>query len=637
MKREDKVFASVLVMVLLVTAAIVALAPVPQRQIGKSGQLASFQSNDQMMNFITQSGSSNSQTYYRSIYSFAPEAASSLAVVTSAPTFTTTNVQVQGIDEPDFVKTDGTYMYVVSGKTVSIILAYPPESATTVTYMKFDGDVMGIFLAPQRLVVIQSAQVNNSKYGYYTQQESLMLYNTANVSSPVLMRDVSVVGSYINARLSGGYVYAIFQQPTQTYENGTAVVASPTVFDGKTVDAIDASSVFYSTSSGVPFSMYTILLSLKVTDGSHTQTAILTGWGSTIYASNSNVYLAFPDRQIYALGLGVAVGGIRAVPGAPSLLPFWWGGWGTNTTIFRVAYSNGSTQVAAEGTVPGTILNQFSLDEFNGYLRVATTTNAMLVNQTWAQVNNVYVLDQGMKVVGSLEGLGVNERIYSARFMGDIGYMVTFERIDPLFAISFANPTHPVVLSSLELTGFSDYLHPIGNGYLIGVGKNTIPAPAEAGYVLYQGMKASLFHVASDGSSREVSKVLIGDRGSDSPVSTDHRAFVYDQATGLMALPILVTSLDNSSSGGQIPNFNYGTPVFQGAYVFNVSESDGFHLVARITQVPNGLSVQDAFDYYIYRVVLAGGYVYTVSDRAVVVTNLSTLGTVATVKLPYSG
>ncbi|MBI3859588.1 MAG: beta-propeller domain-containing protein [Thaumarchaeota archaeon] len=635
MQREERVFASVLVIALLASAAAVILAPTPARTIGRSGQLSSFLTYDQLTISIAKSGTSSYANDFRSVTLTSAFPSAGLALVSgasSAPSFTTTNIQVQGVDEPDIVKTDGTYMYVVSGRTVSIVLAYPPEKAGTVQTLKFDSDVQGILISSGRLVVIGNGLVNYSRYGY-VQTADVFLYDVANASEPSLIRHLSVNGTYVDARLNGGYVYAILQQPTEVWSNGTTTVVPATLRDGKTTQTIAPSAVYYSTGSLVPFSMYTIILSLSVTDGSHTQNAVLTGWGSTIYASTTNVYLAFPDRVAYPVYFGAPTG-IRAVPGGISILPFWWGGWGSNTTIFRIAYSDGTTQVASEGTVPGTILNQFSLDENNGYLRVATTSNSMLGNQTWVRVNNVYVLNSEMSVVGSLEGLGPNENIYSARFVGDFGYMVTYERIDPLFTISLSDPAHPAVLNALELTGFSDYLHPLGNGYLLGVGKQTIPAPAEQGYVLYQGMKLSLFHVASDGSSTEVSRVLIGDRGSDSPVSYDHRAFVYDPATGLVALPITVAKVDNSSYQDGAPYWAYGTPVWQGAYLFNFSTGGGFQFIGRITQIANGTSVQDSTDFYVNRIVLIGGYVYTLSNRMLLITDFSTLADIGKVKLP---
>lgn len=630
MNRTDRIFASVLVLALLITGSAVVFSPAPSRTVGVSGQLGSFSSYDQVLSSIAKSGQNQGVNGWRQVFnSFAPDAALAVtAGASSAASFTTTNIQVQGVDEPDIVKTDGTYVYVASWKTVSIILA-SPDKAEIVQTLDFDGQVNGLLLSPGRLVVIETGQVNASRSGWI-QTANLFLYDVSDVSAPALVRLVSMNGTYVDARLSAGFVYAIFQQPTQVWMDGNYTAVPAGYRDGKSVQKIPATSVFYSKSSLIPFSMYTIIMSMSVADGSHSQNALLTGWGSTVYASNSNVYLAFPDRMAYPIYFGMAAG-IRVPAGAPALLPFWWGGWGTNTTIYRVAYSNGSTNVESQGTVPGTILNQFSLDEHDGYLRVATTSNSMLPNQTWARVNNVYVLDQGMSVVGSVEGLAPNENIYSVRFVGDLGYVVTYNRIDPLFAISLSDPRHPAVLNALELTGFSDYLHPLGNGYLLGVGKQTIPAENEAGYVIFQGVKLSLFHVASDGSSTEVTRYLVGDRGSDSSVSYDHKAFLYDPRTGLVALPILVAQL-NGSSGAE--PWATGYPVWQGAYLFNFSVSGGFHLVGRVTQIPGGMTVQEAGDFYVNRVFVIGGHLYTLSNRLLMVTDLSTLDTVAKVKIP---
>ncbi len=552
------------------------------------------------------------------------------ALTSSATSFTTTNIQVEGVDEPDVVKTDGTYLYVASGSSVFVILASPADKPSIVSRLDYKGQVLGIFISLNRLVVIENGPIN-SPSRFYTQTVNFLLYDMSTSAKPALLKSISVEGSYVNSRLTNGYVYAIIQQPTvQPDQNGNLTVMPANVVDGNVSETIPASGVYYNPNSAASFGMYTIILSLNVGDGSHSETAVLTGWGSTIYASTSNIYLAFSDSLRYPILGGIARPGI----GAPVIgMPFW-RGYGTNTTVFRIAFSAGQTQVASEGMIPGTVLNQFSLDEYQGYLRVATTSYSRLLNQTQVQVNNVYVLDQGLKVVGSLEGLAPKEKIYSVRFLGEVGYMVTFERIDPLFAISFVNPTRPAVLGALALTGFSDYLHPIGNGLLIGVGKETVPAPQEAGYVLYMGVKLSLFHVYDNGSSVEISKYVIGDRGSDTPVSTDHRAFVYDVGKGVVAFPILVAQIDKSGNGGNPPVFAYGTPVWQGAYLFKVSPQSGFQLLGRITQIPSGVSVNENPHYYINRIVIIGDYVYAISNRAVSVNNLPSLSVVAQIQLP---
>jgi inhibitor of cysteine peptidase len=628
MRRQEKLFVSLVIITVLVLSSAAVFAPSPQRQVGQSGNVSSFASYQEMKTYLQQATS----YYPKNAVDFGlalpgVQGASALAL-----SYTTTNIQVEGVDEPDIVKSDGIHLYVASGGNVSIILAYPVNESKVLTRLSYQGQVIGLFLSGNRLVVIEQGPLNG-KSNVYSQAVTLVLYDITDPALPSLVRSASIQGSYINSRLVGGYVYAIVQQPTvRPDSNGTSTVLPPVVLVGKTNFTIPASQVYYTPTSTVPFGIYTIIVSLNIADGSHSEEAVLTGWSSTIYASQSNIYLAFGDRVFLPM-MGVAslpVAGGQAPAVGALLRPIWWGGY-SNTTIFRVSISSGTTAVAAEGTVPGTVLNQFSLDEYNGNLRVATTSYDKLQNGSSVQVNNVFVLDQSMKVSGSLEGLAPNEKIYSVRFLGDVGYVVTFERIDPLFAISFANPTQPKVMSSLQLTGFSDYLHPLGNGYLIGVGKNTVPAPAESGYVLYLGMKLSLFHVYTNGSSAEVSKYLIGDRGSDSPALYDHHAFVYDPNTGVMALPILVAKVSNNTSGGAFPA--YGTPVWQGAYLFKVSTTAGFQLIGRVTQIPDGKPIDQSSGLFINRIVIVGGYVFTVSNSMVFVNSLSDLGGVKKISL----
>lgn len=628
MQRRDKAFLSLLLLTVLVLAAFVAITPYPQRQIGLSGSLRSFGSYDQMKSFASQNGG----RYQNGIVTYLPEFTSirgSIDSLSASTSYTTTNIQVEGVDEADLVKTDGTHLYVASNNTVSVINASPPNATSLVAKLRYDGTVLGLYITEGRLVVLETGQrVVNGTYVWYSPVVNFMLYDDTNASAPALLRTISLNGTYVDSRLANGFVYAVVQQPAYVYvPGGNSSFVAPTVTDGKTTTMIDPANVYYSPISTSSFGQYTIILSLSVTDGSHNQEAVMTGWGSTVYASNSNIYLAFPDFYAYPL-MSMMRLGTGTVFGAP----IFWRGFGGNTTIFRVALTgSGQTQVQSEGMIPGTVLNQFSIDEYNGYLRVATTGYRQLANQSSVQVNNVYVLDQSMKVVGGIENLAPTERIYSVRFLGEVGYVVTYERIDPLFAISFSDPTHPVVLSALELTGFSDYLHPIGNDLLLGVGKQTIPAPQEQGYVIYLGVKLSLFHVSPNGSSTVVASMTIGDRGSDTPVSSDHHAFVYDAQHGIVAFPILVAKAAINASGTN-PVFSYGTPVYQGAFFFNVTQT-GIKLIGSVTQLPSGAPVDQSSDFYINRVVIIGDYAYTISNRQVMVNSLSDLSFVGAIKL----
>ena len=593
-----------------------------------SDQFRSFNSYYELRSFIL----SRASQYQNLLQPFYGSMRSNVAIPSAsteqsaAGTFTTTNVQVEGVDEPDLVKTDGTYLYVVSQNNVYIVRAHPPEQSRVVSKLTYSGSVDGIFLSQDRLAVIGSryptvqplAQPGN----FYGPIATFTIYDISDKTNPIVVKEFSLQGGYINLRLMSGYIYAIVQQSAIVYGSwGNAQVTFPTIQeDGKDI-VLPPSDVYFNPTSESPISTYTIVLAIRVSDGMSNEISILTGFGSTIYASLTNIYLTFPNNPIIQLMRG-AVG----APGTPT--PAIFPGYTSDTTIFRIAISNGQAKVKASGTVPGRVLNQFSMDEYNEYFRVATTSSATLDKQTYVDVNNVYVLNEALIVVGSLQGLAPKEHIYAVRFMGDRAYVVTFEKIDPLFAISLDNPCQPRVINELKMPGFSQYLHPIGNGYIIGIGKDAIPSE-QGDFAWYQGLKLALFH-DENGNLTEVAKLLIGDRGSDTPVLNDHKAFTFDAQRSLMALPVLVAKVKNGY--GTLPPYTYGDPVWQGALLFHIT-TQGFEPVGNITQMTQGQIINGNYQHLVDRIVLIGNFVYTISEQAVQVNNLETMSQVTTIQL----
>src|SRR5579863_743827 len=350
MQGKNAAFGGVLLLTIIAVGTLVAISPAPVRQVGESGNLLSFGSYSQMQSFLKDSANNYQYNNYAQMgVSLAAGAAAPAATSTSTKDFTTTNVQVQGVDEPDFVKTDGTYLYVATGSNVSIILVSTPSSPHVVAKLHYDGQVQGLFISSGRLLVILGGTM--SPYGAWSGLTSLILYDVSDPSAPQQMNVVSVRGNYVDSRLAGGYVYAILQQPSYLSQGNGTSFEPPAVIDGNTTVLVSPSSTFYDPVSKVPVAQYTIVLTLAMSDGSHTQEAVLTGWGSTIYATSSNIYLAFPDRMNYPMFGGVALPAVGA-----QMMPvrFWWG-WGTNTTIFRTSVSGSQTQVAAQATIPGSV------------------------------------------------------------------------------------------------------------------------------------------------------------------------------------------------------------------------------------------------------------------------------------------
>jgi len=247
---------------------------------------------------------------------------------------------------------------------------------------------------------------------------------------------------------------------------------------------------------------------------------------------------------------------------------------------------------------------------------------------TWK--NNLYVLNATtLKIVGRLEGLALGERIYSARFMGSRCYLVTFKKVDPLFTINLSDPANPHVLGELKIPGYSDYLHPFGENYLIGIGKEAVPAE-EGDFAWYQGLKISLFNISDIERPAEVDKIIIGDRGTDSPVLRDHHALLFSKARNLLVIPITEARLSTEEYSEGVPPWAYGRPVFQGAYIFHVSPENGIELRGRITHNEGDVI---ASIYEVKRAIYIGDILYTISDGKIKANDLTSLSEIAELPL----
>jgi len=244
-----------------------------------------------------------------------------------------------------------------------------------------------------------------------------------------------------------------------------------------------------------------------------------------------------------------------------------------------------------------------------------------------SSVNNLYVLDASMNIIGKLEDLAPGERIYSTRFMGDRAYMVTFRQVDPLFVIDLSG--EPKLLGQLKITGVSQYIHPVNDTHIIGIGKEA----TEEGF--FQGLKMSMFDVSDVANPKEVSKFTIGDRGSDSQVLYDHKAFLYSPDKNLLVLPVMVAEIDRSKYGEPLPTWAYGEPKWQGAYVFSVDE-DGFKVIGRVSHATNETEGYRLYygDYTVSRSLYIGNALYTMSSKMLKASNLDNLEEMNAVELP---
>jgi inhibitor of cysteine peptidase len=482
---------------------------------------------------------------------------------TGARDFSTTNIQVLGVDEADIVKCDGDYIYVVSGDNVFILAAYPPENACILSNINVECPIE-IYVNGDSLAVIG--------WNY------LRVYNISDRKSPAMVREVLFEeGYYYNSRMIGDYVYIIINSPIYhilAYGEGEPEnwIKLPRITCNWSTREVQPNEIFYFDDEEMHPSEFVTIMAVNVKNsGEDVKTkTILMGSAQNIFVSLKNLYITYTEF-----------------------------GEGEKTAVHKISIEGGRIEYVARGEVPGTVLNQFSMDEHNGYFRIATTRGEWGNGST----NNVYVLDEGMKLVGSLENLAPGERIYSVRFMGDRAYMVTYVRVDPLFVLDLSSPNSPRVLGELKIPGYSDYLHPYDETHIIGIGKET--TTTDDGWEISLGVKIALFDVSDPTNPVEISKYTVGGRGTESLALQDHRAFLFSRKRGLMVIPI-------------------GDWLRQEAYVFHISAENGIALRGTVKhegyQVRRSLYIEDAL--------------YTVSDGAVKANRIDDLSEIKSIELP---
>jgi len=549
--------------------------------------------------------------------------------------YSTTNIQVAGVDEADIVKTDGAYIYLVANNTVFILKAYPSEEAELLSKIPFeDAYLAGVFISEDsnKLAVLGSSYVaykepvgapdKPSTFMWRPSPEGVKtfinVYDVSDRLKPKLTRNVMVSGSYFSSRMIGEYVYAVMSQPA--YIINETVILPKFYEDEKTAD-LDASQIYYSNVSDSYFTFTTIVaMNIMKDEQEPTNMTIMMGGASTMYVSLSNIYVTFQEPE-------------------------------GETSVYRVHIEKSTLNCDAQGKVPGFVLNQFSMDEHEGYFRVATTTWTNEVLQ-----NNIYVLDTDLSIAGRIEKLAPGENLHSARFMGDKCYLVTFKKVDPLFVIDLSQPTKPKVLGALKIPGYSDYLHMYDETHLIGVGKETVEA-TEGDFAWYQGVKLSLFDVTDVNDPKQLAKYVIGDRGTDTPILWDHKAFLFDKSMNLLVIPATVAEITeipgkeipptpatppiNATTGPAAeanetlvapPAVDYGQFVWQGALVFKITLTEGFVLTGNVTHLERSEDLQDS-NLWINRALYIENVLYTVSGKKVKLNDLETLAPIKQIDL----
>jgi hypothetical protein len=560
--------------------------------------------------------------------------------------YTTTNTQERDVDEPDFVKNDGSRVFVLHRGWLVALAAWPAAATRIESATRIEGSPIEMFLVGDTVVVFSSvylrAPVEPANVFTPRPLPSSVKLTVLDVSGerPELRRAIYMDGSYRTSRRVGTSIRTVttgrLRGPRLDYwpsgpvnwSDPAAVRAAFEDLRRKNVERIQRSALadwlprFSEAAPGeavreqvIECSQYhattapthlaftdvsTLNLSRLAEGARHT---VILNPADVVYSSRSSLYLATAHRYRY--------------PPPPVREDF------SYLHRFDTASDPSTARYAGSGGVPGQVVNSFAMDEEGGFLRVATTRTRWTDTWTPETSSGVSVLASRrgrLTVTGEVSGLAPGERIFSARFIGRRGYVVTFRRIDPLFTLDLGDPERPRVAGELKVPGFSTYIHPLDDRYLLTVGSD-----ADERGVVTHGLQLQVFDVSDLGNPQRRQALTIGGRWASSEAGYDHKAFNYFASRGLLAIPFWEwTRARNRSS----------------LEVFRVSPSDGIAAAGSVehTDLVQAATGGAGWSPTVRRSVMMEDFVYSISYGGVKVNALPDLTTpVASAPFPARG
>ena len=501
------------------------------------------------------------------------------AAVDSSLDFTGTNNQVEGIDEADIVKTNGEIIFTKTNNDITLVSVEDKEIISKIKAGEKE-NLQSFFITDNQIIIIYNTykelpRVSSESlqmYTSYDDQTIIKYYDISNVEEPELKEEFEMSGRYYQARMMNGHFYLI----TNEYLRYSDDIPMPVVYKGGV--KIAQPEVFYF--SIRPSSQFYTITSMNLEDPNNfVSESYLLDSGATVYVSENAIYMGYQkritidpidrfakttyplikdsqkeifdkhiqreDKQAIAVTLEEYLTTLdeeakkefnKELNKRMQEYQEKINAEHRKTVIQKITVDGTKIFYHGSGEVEGRLLNQFSLDENNGNLRIATQTSFWVLGEGSKRYTNVFVLDEDLEILGSIEKLAEDETMYSSRFLGDRLYLVTFEQIDPLFVIDLSEPKQPRVEGKLKIPGFSTYLHPYGDTYLIGVGKET--EQKEDGRVVTTGVKVSLFDINDMRDPKEADKVVIGDQWTSTPIAYEHKAFLFDPKSRILAIPV---------------------------------------------------------------------------------------------------
>ncbi|MEX2424426.1 MAG: beta-propeller domain-containing protein [Acidimicrobiia bacterium] len=566
----------------------------------------------------------------------------------SGRTYTESNNQVVGVDEIDVVKTDGSRIYTVVDGVFRIGTVGDPGITHSGSLTFGDWWPQGILLQGNTVLAVGQSWGGSMPLadggiaedriapGYSSAITRLVEIDVSDVSNPRVVRTLDMDGSFISARNVDGSVRVAMnsnpvgldfvtpsggglQAERQATEANREIIRNSTLdnwlpysvlteADGSTTEGrlVDCSTVMApNTFSGIDtLSLLTFDLTSGI--GSWDDAGVVAS-GATMYATADSTYLATQRWMDWRIMTET-----EAADAAD----------GFTTQIHKFDTSGGTPRYVASGEVGGFLLNQFAMDEYDGDLRVASTTSPgdmWFSNDSESRVTVLRPTGDTLQQIGLVDGLGLTERIFAVRFMGDLGYVVTFRQTDPLYVVNLSDPTAPAVVGELKIPGYSAYLHPVGDGRLLGVGQD---ADSE-GRVL--GTQISLFDVTDPANPQRIDQVTL--EGGWSQAEGNHLAFTYVDGTALAPFEKWTWEVVDEQTGKADSTFDAGVLAIRVSG--DTLSLDGIlrtELDSEVTfQSDADWGRIDPYRMVPQRTIVIDGYVYTVTAGGIAIHDIDTL------------
>lgn len=549
----------------------------------------------------------------------------------------TTNIQVENVDEADITKTDGNYIYSISEDNVIITNVIDPENIKIEAKIKPRDEYFPeeLILYKDKLVVISTQYISYNKSNTFVN-----VYDITTKSRPRLIEEYTLYEGYYTSRCIDGKLYVIASGRLR--EEDEKIV---TYYDENNEQKdIGLSNIKYI--KGLESNVQTIIASLNLNTNEEVKVNSYLFNVENAYISEHNMYLLneeYKNDDTSSLWQCLkSLFGFGGVIGYGNAIYDYEYDYNQYTNIYKFKIcDDGSIEFTNKTKVKGTTINQFSLDEYNDSLRVGLYTY---------DGSRIVVFDKELNQIGETPYLSKGEKMYSTRFIENKAYMVTYKNTDPLYVIDLSNPSDPTVLGKLKIPGYSTYLHPYDENHLIGIGMQTeekvyrnSSGKITSTRTVITGMKMALFDVSDVNNPIQISQTIIGDSRTTSAILTNHKALLFSAEKGIIAIPVntypnnfeIETSSSNISS--MVNSYTtYNTSyTSEGYFVYNINLTDGFKLKGVINHEKT--SAKKYYSSYYSSKLLRGMWIednlYTVSEDMIKVNKLDNLTQISELKI----